>query len=368
MVLPPASNQGVLLAAGDGGVFAFGTAQFYGSMGGKPLNKPVVGLAVVPGGGGYWEVASDGGVFSFGDAPFYGSMGGKPLNKPIVGAAPTLDGQGYWQVASDGGVFAFGDATFYGSMGGKPLNQPIVSIAPTADGKGYWLVAADGGIFAFGDAVFYGSMGGKPLNQPIVGMAPTPSGTGYWLVAADGGLFSFGNAGYLGSVPGQGITGQPPDRRPQPDPRRRRLLDRRGRRVGLRLRRRRLLGLDRPSPAGRADRRRLVRLIQDPPSRPVARTSGQRSASRHHQPLPSAGVELRFSEHAAERMRERAIDAAEVVEVVSDPEDRHLSADEPTRTVVIGRTPAGRQLFLVVIGRDPVLVVTAAERRQPPRR
>ena len=114
MVLPPASNQGVLLAAGDGGVFAFGTAQFYGSMGGKPLNKPVVGLAVAPGGGGYWEVASDGGVFSFGDAPFYGSMGGKPLNKPIVGAAPTLDGKGYWQVASDGGVFAFGDTTSTG--------------------------------------------------------------------------------------------------------------------------------------------------------------------------------------------------------------------------------------------------------------
>ncbi len=210
MVLPPASNQGLLLAAGDGRVFAFGTAQFYGSMGGKALNKPVVGLAVTPGGTGYWEVASDGGVFSFGAAQFYGSMGGKALNKPVVGAAPTLDEKGYWQVASDGGVFAFGDATFYGSMGGKPLNQPIVSIAPTADGKGYWLVAADGGIFAFGDAAFYGSMGGKPLAQPVVGMAPTPSGTGYWLVAADGGLFSFGNAGYLGSVPGQGITGQPP--------------------------------------------------------------------------------------------------------------------------------------------------------------
>jgi uncharacterized protein YuzE len=79
-------------------------------------------------------------------------------------------------------------------------------------------------------------------------------------------------------------------------------------------------------------------------------------------------VELRFSEHAAERMRERAIDAAEVAEILSHPEDRHPSADEPTQTVVIGRTPAGRQLFLVVIGSDPVLVVTVAERHQPPRR
>ncbi|MDA8282519.1 MAG: hypothetical protein M0Z42_04290, partial [Actinomycetota bacterium] len=35
--------------------------------------------------GTYWEVASDGGIFAFGDAQFYGSMGGHPLNKPVVG-------------------------------------------------------------------------------------------------------------------------------------------------------------------------------------------------------------------------------------------------------------------------------------------
>jgi hypothetical protein len=36
--------------------------------------------------GGYWEVAADGGVFAF-DAPFFGSMGGKALNAPVVGIA-----------------------------------------------------------------------------------------------------------------------------------------------------------------------------------------------------------------------------------------------------------------------------------------
>lgn len=34
-----------------------------------------------------WEVAADGGVFTFGTAPFYGSMGGSPLNQPAVGMA-----------------------------------------------------------------------------------------------------------------------------------------------------------------------------------------------------------------------------------------------------------------------------------------
>ena len=124
-------------------------------------------------------------------------MGGKPLNKPIVGIAATHDGGGYWEVASDGGIFTFGDATFYGSMGAKPLNQPIVGMAPTPDGGGYWLVAADGGIFSFGDATFYGSTGSLHLNAPIVGMASTPDGGGYWLVASDGGVFNYGDAAVL---------------------------------------------------------------------------------------------------------------------------------------------------------------------------
>ena len=78
---------------------------------------------------GYWTVASDGGLFAFGNAGFFGSMGGKPLNKPVVGIASVANGQGYWEVATDGGLFAFGDAAFFGSMGGKPLNQPMVGMA-----------------------------------------------------------------------------------------------------------------------------------------------------------------------------------------------------------------------------------------------
>jgi hypothetical protein len=54
-------------------------------MGGQPLNRPVVGMAVTPGDSGYWLVATDGGMFSFGDARFFGSMGGHPLNLPVVG-------------------------------------------------------------------------------------------------------------------------------------------------------------------------------------------------------------------------------------------------------------------------------------------
>ena len=127
---------------------------------------------------GYRMTASDGGVFSF-NAPFYGSMGGKALNRPIVGISAYVKYSsagkpvscGYWLVASDGGVFSF-NAPFHGSMGGKALNRPIVGMATDPKTGGYWLVASDGGVFSF-NAPFYGSMGGKALNKPIVGMATT---------------------------------------------------------------------------------------------------------------------------------------------------------------------------------------------------
>ncbi|MHB8219275.1 MAG: glycoside hydrolase family 25 domain-containing protein, partial [Acidimicrobiales bacterium] len=157
--------------------------------------------AATPTGGGYWEVASDGGIFSFGQAPFYGSMGGKPLNQPIVGMAATPTGGGYWEVASDGGIFSFGDARFYGSMGGKPLNQPIVGMTASPTGTGYIMVASDGGIFSFGHAPFFGSLGGVPISRPIVAMAMTPEGHGYWFTDNNGAVSAFGKAGYYGSAP-----------------------------------------------------------------------------------------------------------------------------------------------------------------------
>jgi hypothetical protein len=201
----PPATQGYWEAAADGGIFSFGNADYFGSMGGKSLNRPIVGLAGGPANQGYWEVASDGGIFAFGDAAFYGSMGGRPLNAPVVAMAATPDGRGYWEAASDGGIFAFGDAGYYGSMGGVPLNQPVVSIASTPDGKGYWMVAADGGIFAFGDAIFHGSMGGVPTNAPVVGMVVDESTGGYWMVGADGGVFAF-DAPFLGSASGSSLA------------------------------------------------------------------------------------------------------------------------------------------------------------------
>ena len=37
--------------------------------------------------GGYWLVGGDGGLFDFGSAKYHGSMGGVPLQAPVVGLA-----------------------------------------------------------------------------------------------------------------------------------------------------------------------------------------------------------------------------------------------------------------------------------------
>jgi len=60
------------------------------------LDKPVVGIASTPDAHGYWLAGADGGVFAFGDARFYGSMGGQAVDDPITAIATDDAAEGYW--------------------------------------------------------------------------------------------------------------------------------------------------------------------------------------------------------------------------------------------------------------------------------
>ena len=123
------------------------------SLPGSPTaGKPSGGI------GGYWEVASDGGIFSFGNAHFYGSMGGHPLNQPVVGMAATPTGGGYWEVASDGGIFSFGAGGFQGSAAGTAGGPGTVALLPARSGQGYLDLTGAGQTTSFGDAPQLGDM------------------------------------------------------------------------------------------------------------------------------------------------------------------------------------------------------------------
>ncbi len=215
-VPPPPPTYGYWLVGSDGGIFTFGTAQFYGSTGSIRLQRPVVGISPTANKGGYWLVASDGGVFAFGDAGYYGSIPGvglspagsglpHSLNAPIVGMVPSADGGGYFMVASDGGVFAFGDARFEGSCPGiGGCSGAAVSVVPDASGNGYWLITQTGNVYAFGDAPFYGAPGNQ--GSPVTSAVRTADGHGYWVLLANGAVYAYGDAvqrgGPVGSVGG----------------------------------------------------------------------------------------------------------------------------------------------------------------------
>ena len=79
-----------LLHNENGGDYAFGDAAFHGSIGGQPLNAPVVGIAATAT-GGYRLVASDGGNYSIG-TPYIGSHRGIPERSHRRIAATPDDG------------------------------------------------------------------------------------------------------------------------------------------------------------------------------------------------------------------------------------------------------------------------------------
>ena len=209
----PTVTHGYWLVGSDGGIFSFGSAQFYGSTGSLRLQRPVVGIVPTADRGGYWLDASDGGVFAFGDSGFYGSIPGlglhpagshlaNSLNAPIVGMVPSADGAGYFMVGSDGGVFAFGDARFAGSCPGiGGCLGTAVAVMPDASGNGYWLVTSLGYVYAFGDASNYGQPGQQSV--PVTSAVRTPDGKGYWILFANGAISHYGDAGFFGSPVGQ---------------------------------------------------------------------------------------------------------------------------------------------------------------------
>lgn len=84
--------------------------------GAVPTSKAPLATILVHPNGGYLEIGEDGGVFAWGGAPFFGSLGNVRLNQPIVDAAWAPNHTGYFLLGRDGGVFAFGSAKHAGNV------------------------------------------------------------------------------------------------------------------------------------------------------------------------------------------------------------------------------------------------------------
>ena len=227
-ITPTADRRGYWLVAADGGVFAFGDAGFYGSLPGlgiapagsgapDELNAPIVGMVPSTDDRGYFMVAADGGVFAFGDAQFEGSCPGiGGCSGSGVSVAPDATGHGYWLVTAAGYVYTFGDAPAEGQPvdynGGQALSIPVTSAVRTPDGKGYWILIEDGLVLPFGDAQFYSPTHGDAIgsvtpSDPATAVFATGDQLGYWVASADGAVFDYGDAPADGSMAGHPLNG-----------------------------------------------------------------------------------------------------------------------------------------------------------------
>ena len=178
-------GKGYWLVASDGGIFTYGDAGYFGSAGqlnpgatpggtnSVHLAAPIVGMESTPDGAGYWLVASDGGVFAFGNAGFFGSVG--IAGTRVVSMSSTSDGKGYWLLDAAGNVHPFGDAAFLGATGSPSSVLATVPGGSGSSGTGsqdYLIAGPTGAVVTFGAASYQGDAVGTPLAAPIVGLAP----------------------------------------------------------------------------------------------------------------------------------------------------------------------------------------------------
>ena len=217
-ITPTRDEGGYWLVASDGGIFAFGDAGFHGSIPGlglhpagsglpSSLDAPIVGMVPSSDGGGYFMVASDGGVFAFGDAQFEGSCPGiGGCSGAAVAVVPDATGRGYWLVTQTGNIYPFGDAPYFGAPGTQ--GSAVTAAVRTADGGGYLVLLANGTVQGYGDAVSLGGPTGAVGGlDPASAIFTEAGGGGYWVASAAGDVFTYGGAPDDGSMAGTRLNG-----------------------------------------------------------------------------------------------------------------------------------------------------------------
>ena len=131
--------------------------------------------------------STSGGVLAFGTAKWFGSLRstGQPLGLCRPRAA-RRKGDGYWVLAANGGVFPFGAATWFGSLSSTSGRTGPRKIRATPRGNGYWILSATAGCRP-------SATRRRPARRPTTGAAtsstsrpPLPAGatgcspTGVW--------------------------------------------------------------------------------------------------------------------------------------------------------------------------------------------
>jgi hypothetical protein len=132
---------------------------------------------------GYYLVAADGGVFAFGDAQFAGSFGDAVVSAPVVSLSALPSGDGYYMLDRAGDIYRFGKAEFrfLNMSNGRRGSAAFTDIQVTPSGLGYWVLDAAGNVEAYGDAARAQPEFSLGPGERTVGLTPTPDGQGFWV-------------------------------------------------------------------------------------------------------------------------------------------------------------------------------------------
>lgn len=192
-----------------GGIYSFGTAQYYGNLIDHGYPGPGIGLGEMPAGDGYQILNTGGGLYSFGSAQghYYGNLIDHHYPGPAVALSVTPSGNGYAILTSFGGLYTFGDALYEGNLIDHHYPGQAVGIAYTPSGRGYNILTSSGAIYSFGDAQYYGNLLDHNYPGPAVSLTYTRTGGGYAILTSSGGLYTFGDAVYKGNLIDHGYPG-----------------------------------------------------------------------------------------------------------------------------------------------------------------
>jgi len=159
-----------------GGVYTFGNARFYGSLSATYRGAPVRGIALTPGGRGYWLATASGHVYSFGNARYHGSLATSHLATSHLATSHLATSHLATSHLATSHLATSHLATSHLATSHTTVN----AIATAAGGHGYWLLSADGTVHGFGAAPNFGSA--RTVRGVTTStMAATRDGHGYVL-------------------------------------------------------------------------------------------------------------------------------------------------------------------------------------------
>lgn len=202
VAIASAAPEGFYAVTGNGAVYVYAGANYYGGIDGSTPKSPIVDIIVLPRGVGYRLVSADGSIYDFNvkqipkGTPKSNGININTDESPIVKAWSTRSGDGYWLVDKQGKVYAFGDAQYFGDASNQNLkdDNEVIGIWGSITDEGYTIVDEQGGKYEFPQGASprcFGGVGEEKANKPYIQFLPDMAGHTCYFVDKQGDISKY---------------------------------------------------------------------------------------------------------------------------------------------------------------------------------